>query len=303
MADDPNYPMPPEERLFAPEELRPLDEFPRLLAEQLREHLDLRYHLTEIRKHYLELRELAMERLSTTLAGVAIGSPDHMDKVFEWRKAINRGEVPTAFGEVKLLQAREILADHFYYGEILGLGQLMLERGLWRGLLGVGCIPTESDEPPPSSPPADREQIVEAAVALRRSLPDFLGAIQLILGVLTNLNPADLIRGRATLVHARNASTSKRYARGIQAAVNHVYRDGMTEQECWEALEAVDGRRFQLESRKYTFQMDTGDDGEGCVYEFTGTEWTKQERSVNRKSFYRYFKRAKQAGKDFRSVR
>lgn len=306
-ADDPNYPMPPSERLFAPEELRPLEEFPKPLTEPLRERPDLQDHLTAIRKHFLELEEQAAERLTPYLDGTPIGSPDHMEKIEEWRTAINRGEVPAEFGKVKLLQAREILADHFYYGELLGLVRLVLERGLWRALPGAGLAGAGSEESaPPARSRADGEQVdleptefrrvlrlAEAAEDMGRALQDLLGALELVLGLLVSMNPADLIRGRGTVVNARGAGSSPKYARGVQAGVDHAYRPGMKEQECQDALLTLLGQGFETEDGRYELYLDSDEDkGVAIVQRDLDTG---RERSLQCGSLYPYFVRARDA--------
>lgn len=304
-ADDPVDPMPPpHERLFASEELRPLEEFPRPLVAHLQSRSDLRYHLTAIRRHFLELREAAKQRLTPTLGGIVIGSPDHMDKVEEWRAEVNRGEVPAEFGGMKLLQARELLADHFFYGEILGLVKLTLEHALWRALPGAGLVGTGENQSAPSIPWSERRpvdlapdelihvlRLSEAATDMGRAITGILGAFQLVLSLLTNMAPADLIRGRATVVNARAAASSEKHARGIQAATAEVYRAGMTEQECWDALREVDGELLTAEGIDYEFFLDRA--GEKVAAACQRVDRTGDERSIKRGSFRPYFVRAR----------
>lgn len=106
--------------------------------------------------------------------------------------------------------------------------------------------------------------------------------------------PEDTIaRRRKTRKDAQKAGSAAKYARGIQAAVDHVYRDDMTEQQCRAALLALLGLGFETEGGRHEFYLDSAEDkGVAIVQRDLDTGG---ERSLQCGSLHPYFVRARDA--------
>ena len=132
-----------------------------------------------------------------------------------------------------------------------------------------------------------------------------LWPMEMLLFLAQSFPAKELIRLRGQRPEAAaKAGGSKKFARGIQAAVNHVYRDGLTEAQCWEALLTVIGRDVpdaeldkgwytleDVEEGRYEFMLDHHDHKAPVTVRDTETGRT---RTIRRASFRPYVKRARE---------
>ena len=132
-----------------------------------------------------------------------------------------------------------------------------------------------------------------------------LWPMEILLFLAQSFPAKELIRLRGQRPEAAaKAGGSRKFARGIQAAVNHVYRDGLTEPECWEALLALIGRDVPeaeldngwyvleaVEEGRYEFMLDHHDEKTPVTVRDTETGRT---RTIKRVSFRPYFQRAQE---------
>lgn len=108
-----------------------------------------------------------------------------------------------------------------------------------------------------------------------------------------SFSPEDSLRRYKARIDSRKAASARKYGRGIQAAVNSVYQDGLSEQECWEALQGVDEEPFEVEGTRYEFFLDQL--GDQIIAACQRDDRTGRERAIKRGAFYRYFARARAA--------
>lgn len=303
-ADEPNASTDPQDLIIAPVTERPLEDLPPAITEALRDFPDLRERVIAIRDRFLKLQEKGREALSPNLDDIALGCPDPGGRLNEWLELLARGEVPTELGHLTLLQAKGKYLEYRFYYEVLGRIRGDVESALSIGLPTAGLVVTHKDlshlaklREEGQEAEADAHEVrlvertLEAAASLSRAFFHWVRAFERVLPNLAAVNPADLVRGGVTQAHPRKAGSSAKYARGIQDAVSHVYRDGMTEQQCWEALGEVEDQTFTVEGAEYGFRLDWL--GAEIVTAWQTEDRTGHERSVRRASFHPYFARAR----------
>lgn len=203
---------------------------------------------------------------------------------------------PRPFGEVGQ-------APYFYWYEDVAAGKCPSEWEEW----GIE-LPTEKDRPSLLAAlwnaalvySADFETRLAADAAYQARLgsptvpPDEARGwpMDTLLMLTESFPPEDSIaRQRKTRKDAQKAGGAEKYARGIQAAVTEVYRKGMTERECWEALREVDGEAFTVKGARYEFYLDLGENEIAAACETH--DQTGRARSIKRTSFQPYFARAR----------
>ena len=261
-----------------------------------------------IRRHLARLESFIQEFLAKYTDGsVSADDPDLDHRLFEWNAQLGRGEVPAEFRGRSLEQDPTKAGDFLYYALLVRILRSSVEQGLGSALpagrlvadgreveVRIETLRIEGD---PSAVSKLEEQNhhrnFEAARGFDEAFPPLVEALRLALGLLASMDPGDLIRGARQLHQAREAGRKEKYARGIQAAVDEVYREGMTEEACWEALSEVDGCEFTVEGSKYVFYVDRR--GDAITAACQTEDRNGQERSIQGTSFHPYFVRARDA--------
>lgn len=303
--DDSNDSTTPPHLIIAPLTDRPLEDLPPAIAEALHDYPHLQEHTIAIRKDFLRLQERAHQALGPLLDGIEIGCPDLTATLAKWNGSLARGEVPADLGKISLAQAKERYLEGLFYYRVLGLIRSDVESALSAGLPTAGLMPTRREEEHLKELRAEgREaetteyetglvsQSIQAASDLSDAFASFLVAFRSVLNILVGVKAADLVRGRSVQKQRRVAGSSPKYARGIQAAVDHVYRPRMKEQECQDALLALIGQGFESEDGRYELYLDSA---EGKVIVVQKDLDTGLDRSLQLGSVRPYFVRARNA--------
>jgi hypothetical protein len=194
--------------------------------------------------------------------------------------------------------------EHHFYSEVLGPIRANVDSALSKGLSAAGLLVSRADLTHLSKMREDGEvaeadayqallidRTFEAAERLSSAFAHWLRAFEHVLPILSGMRPADLVRGGVTRAHPGKAGATKKYARGIQAATAKVYRAGMSEQDCWEALGGVEDETFPVEGAVYEFRLDRRETE--IVTAWQTDDRTGRERSIKRTSFHPYFVRAR----------
>ena len=260
-----------------------------------------------IRDHLAALKGFIREFVTKYTDGsVAPDDPDLDHRIFEWQEQFGRGKVPPELRGGGLEDDPSKFGDLGYYSLLVSQIQQNIEQGLGSGLPAghlfadtlLAELRTEELRSEGRESEADEQQRqvnirkIEVARGYEEGFPQLLTALRLALGLLASMDPEHLIRGARQLVHAREAGSAAKYARGIQAAVDHVYRPGMKEQECQDALLALIREGFEAENGRYELYLDSAD---GTVVIVQRDLDAGLERSLQLGSFHPYFVRARDA--------
>lgn len=139
-------------------------------------------------------------------------------------------------------------------------------------------------------------------------LTPVVGALSLAVGLLASINPEHLLKGISSGEHLDRVRPGQERAPGIEEMATRVFQPGFTEEEAWQALVAAlkgagDGEVVTVEDRTFTVYVDRAVDDVDCVYQTEevlenegadGSEVVRlDERTLTRKSFYPYFKNAR----------
>lgn len=116
-----------------------------------------------------------------------------------------------------------------------------------------------------------------------------LWPIETLMHLNLDFSPTETLR-RYNLRSARKAGSAPKYKRGIQAAVDRVYRDGMTEEACWQALRGASEELFTVGDKEYEFYVDGTEDEVTAACQIE--QRTGRQGSIRRPSFRPYFVRA-----------
>jgi hypothetical protein len=277
--------------------------------DEIKAHRGIRAMEAQVIRKHLTTLESHVQRFLTkyTDGSVSADDPDLGQWLFDWNNALARGEVPDALkgGGWETDSARA--GDLLFYASLVRLLRDSVEEGLGSALPAADLFPTGSEaeeisggchrDPTGSSaaepPDLTALRTLEAARQFHEAIPRLLEALRLALGLLASMDPEHLIRGARQLAQAREAGSKSKHALGIQAAVDHVYRPGMTERECWEALQDVDEESFKVAGISYEFYLDRN--GDEVTAACQRNDRTGEGRSIKPGTFYRYFVRAQDA--------